>query len=201
MLTEASRAANLTNETGVDGRVRFLHNVMGLWILSESLRYWQRMDPMVELPGLLAAARDLTTPVSLFNAEDPMFQAPGNMPSRIAKWCGDHGVKAPQGPTEFVRSIIESLATAFVDAVQMASTLSAKKVSVIHIVGGGSQNELLCQLIADRSGLQVLAGPVEASTIGNILIQARALDLGDGSLESLRSLVATSFSPRRYLPT
>jgi len=200
VLTEASRAANFTNEGGVDGRVRFLHNVMGLWILSESVRDWQRTDPSVELPGLLAAAAALTTPVSVFDADDPTFQAPGEMPARIAEWCREHGVQAPRSPVEFVRSIIESLAVAFVDAVHTASELSGKSVSVIHIVGGGSQNELLCQLVADRSGMPVLAGPVEATAIGNVLVQARAHGLVDGSLESLRSLVATAFSPLRYEP-
>jgi len=200
VLTEASRAANFTNEGGVDGRVRFLHNVMGLWILSESVRDWQRTDPALELSALLAAAAEITTPVSVFDADDPTFLAPGEMPARIAEWCRDHGVQPPRSPVEFVRSIIESLAVAFVNAVRAASELSGRPVSVIHIVGGGSQNELLCQLVADRSGMPVLAGPVEATAIGNVLVQARAHDLVRGSLESLRSLVATAFSPRKYLP-
>ena len=200
VLTEESRAANFTNEGGVDGRVRFLHNVMGLWILSESLRDWQRTDPTVELPGLLAAASALTTPVAVFDADDPTFQAPGEMPARIAEWCRDYGVQAPRSPVEFVRSIIESLAVAFDNAVRTAAALSGKSVSVIHVVGGGSQNELLCQLLANRSGMPVLAGPVEATAIGNVLVQARAHGLVNGSLESLRSLVAAAFSPRKYLP-
>ncbi|TFC50499.1 rhamnulokinase [Cryobacterium shii] len=200
VLTDAARAANFTNEGGVDGQVRFLHNVMGLWILSESVRDWQRTDPTLELPGLLAAAAALATPVSVFDADDPTFLVPGEMPARIAEWCRDHGVSAPRSPVEFVRSIIESLAVAFVNAVRSASELSGKTVSVIHIVGGGSQNELLCQLIADRAGMPVLAGPVEATAVGNVLVQARTHGLVDGSLESLRSLVATAFSPRRHLP-
>ena len=200
VLTESARAANFTNEGGVDGRVRFLHNVMGLWILSESVRDWQRTDPTLELAALLAAAAELTTPVSVFDADDPTFLAPGEMPARIAEWCRDHGVQPPRSPVEFVRSIIESLAVAFVKAVRAASELSGKPVSVIHIVGGGSQNELLCQLVADRSGMPVLAGPVEATAIGNVLVQARAHGLVDGSLESLRALVAAAFSPRKYLP-
>jgi rhamnulokinase len=135
-----------------------------------------------------------------FDANDPGFMAPDRMPERIAAWCIEHDLPAPHSPVEFVRSIIESLSVAFVDAVQTASTLSGKPVSVIHIVGGGSQNELLCQLIADRSGMPVLAGPVEATAIGNVLIQARAQGFIEGSLEALRSLVATAFSPKGYLP-
>ncbi|MGL4340025.1 MAG: rhamnulokinase [Rhodoglobus sp.] len=200
VLTEAARAANFTNEGGVDGRVRFLHNVMGLWLLSESVRHWQRSDPTISLVSLLEAASELETPVSVFDADDPVFLAPDDMPECIAQWCHDRGVVAPSTPVEFVRSIIESLAVAFAKAVRDASALSGKTVSVIHLVGGGSQNELLCQLTADRSGLPVLAGPVEATAIGNVLIQARAHRFVDGSLESLRALVAAAFSPRRYLP-
>ncbi|MGV8858608.1 rhamnulokinase [Rhodoglobus sp.] len=200
VLTEASRAANFTNEGGVDGRVRYLHNVMGLWLLSECVREWQNDDASADLLELLAAASALTTPVPIFDANDPRFLAPDGMPARIAAWCTEHDLPAPQSHVEFVRSIIESLSVAFVDAVHTASDLSENSVSVIHIVGGGSQNELLCQLIADRSGMPVLAGPVEATAIGNVLVQARAQGFVEGSLESLRSLVTTAFSPKRYLP-
>ncbi|MGV8911391.1 MAG: rhamnulokinase [Rhodoglobus sp.] len=199
VLTEASRAANFTNEGGVDGRVRYLRNVMGLWLLSECVREWQKDDASVDLLELLAAASALTVRVSTFDANDPSFLAPDGMPGRIAAWCTEHDLPAPQSRVEFVRSIIESLSVAFADAVRTASDLSGKSVSVIHIVGGGSQNELLCQLIADRSGMPVLAGPVEATAIGNVLVQARAQGFVEGSLESLRSLVATAFSPKRYV--
>jgi len=196
VLTEESREANFTNEGGVDSRVRFLHNVMGLWLLSECVREW-KLD---NLPELIEQATALRTPVPIFDVNDPVFQAPGGMPSRIAEWCRAHDLVSPIGPVEFVRSIIESLAVAFADAVATAARLSGKTVDTIHIVGGGSQNELLCQLTADRSGLPVLAGPVEATAIGNVLIQARAQGFVDGSLESLRALVAAAFSPKRYLP-
>ena len=201
VLTEASRLANFTNEGGVDGRVRYLHNVMGLWLLSESVRQFNDEGKRdLDLPELLAAASALTTPVSVFDANDASFLPPGDMPARIAAWCTTHGLAAPQTPVEFVRSIVESLAVAFADAVRTASELSGKTVSVIHIVGGGSQNELLCQLTADRSGLPVLAGPVEATAIGNVLVQARALGFASGSLESLRALVAGAFLPVLYRP-
>jgi rhamnulokinase len=197
VLTEASRTANFTNEGGVDGRVRYLHNVMGLWLLSESLRAWGRHD----LPALLAEAATLSGPIHIFDANDPSFLAPGDMPGRIGAWFAERQLEAPRTPVEVVRSIVESLAVAFADAVQTASTLSGKSITTIHIVGGGSQNELLCQLVADRSGLPVLAGPVEATAIGNVLVQARAQGLVVGTLESLRALVAAAFSPARYLPT
>jgi rhamnulokinase len=199
-LSEAGRLANFTNEGGVDGTVRYLHNVMGLWLLSESVREWERSGPPVSLPALLEAAAALTSPVTVFDANDPRFLAPGDMPERIAEWCRERGERVPGSPAEFARSIVESLAAAFVGAVRTASALSGTAVSVIHIVGGGSQNELLCQLVADRSGLPVLAGPVEATAIGNVLVQARAAGLVSGSLGSMRALVASSFAPLLYPP-
>ena len=198
--TEASRLANFTNEGGVDGRVRFLHNVMGTWLLSESVRTWQKTDPSVSLLPLVAAAEDVTTPVAVFDANDPRFMEPGDMPARIADWCIEHGQPVPASQAEFVRSIIESLARAFAAAVQTASELSGKTVNTIHIVGGGSQNALLCQLTADHAGVPVLAGPVEATALGNVLVQARAAGLISGDLETLRALVAASSEPLSYAP-
>ena len=200
VLSEASRAANFTNEVGVDARVRFLHNVMGLWLLSESVRTWERAGEAIDLPRLLAEASVVTAPVAIFDANDPAFFSPGDMPARIAEHCGQHALPIPSNRPEFVRSIIESLADAFARAVQNASELSGRTVETVHIVGGGSQNELLCQLTANRSGLPVLAGPVEATAIGNVLIQARTQGLVIGDLESLRALVARAFTPRRYAP-
>jgi len=199
-LSEAGRLANFTNEGGVDGTVRYLHNVMGLWLLSESMREWERSGEPIALPALLAAAAAVTGPVAVFDANDPRFLAPGDMPGRIAEWCREHGARVPGSRAEFARSIVESLAVAFVDAVRTASTLSGRTVSVIHIVGGGSQNEMLCQLIADRAGLPVLAGPVEATAIGNVLVQARTAGLVTGSLGSMRALVASAFAPRLFSP-
>jgi rhamnulokinase len=200
VLTEASRLAGFTNEGGVDGRIRYLHNVMGLWLLSESVRAWEAEGTAIHLPSLLAEAAAVSTDVAIFDADDSRFLAPGDMATRIAQWCGERGIPAPQTRPEFVRSILESLADAFARAVRTASELSSRRISVIHIVGGGSQNELLCQLTADASGLEVVAGPVEATSIGNILIQARAQGLIPGTLESMRALVARSFEQRRYLP-
>ncbi|MCY7326217.1 MAG: rhamnulokinase [Microbacteriaceae bacterium] len=199
IITDAARAANFTNEVGVDGRVRFLHNVMGLWLLSESVRTWESDGHTIDLPSLLDAAA-VTAPVAVFDANDPSLLAPGDMPSRVAQLCRGRGEPIPASMAEFVRSIIESLADAFAAAVRSASELSGQRVDVIHLVGGGSQNALLCRLIADRAGLPVLAGPVEATAIGNVLIQSRTLGAVSGDLESLRAVVAASFPPLLYTP-
>jgi len=200
VLTEASRAANFTNEGGVDGRIRYLHNVMGLWLLSESVRTWDSEGTATPLPTLLQEAAAVTVAVPVFDTNDPRFLSPGDIPARIAEWCVERGFAALQTRPEFVRSILESLAEAFARAVETASALTSKPVTVIHIVAGGSQNELLCQLTANRSGREVIAGPVEATAIGNILIQARTNGLIAGDLDSLRSIVRRSTSTKTYRP-
>lgn len=201
ILSDAAREANFTNELGVDGRTRFLHNVMGLWILSEAVRTWNAMGVEIDLPTLLDEAAEVRGEVAIFDVNDPRFLAPGDMPSRIAQWCTEYGQPTPHSKAEFTRSILESLAEAFAHAVRTAGELSGTEVDVIHMVGGGALNHLLCQRLADRSGKVVLAGPVEATALGNLLIQARAQGFVSGDLESLRSLVKRAEQPIRFTPT
>ena len=200
VLTEAGRAANFTNEGGVDGRVRYLHNVMGLWVLSESVRTWEAAGEVIDLPELLRAAAQVAEPVSVFDPDDPRFLTPGDMPARIASWLTEHGQRVPGSRAAMVRSILESLADAYARTIDTARQLTGKTISVIHLVGGGSLNTLLCQLTADRTGLPVIAGPVEATAIGNVLVQARAQGLVSGDLETLRAIVARSAAQVRFLP-
>ena len=150
---------------------------------------------------VLGEAAALPRPTDLFDADDPRFLAPGDMPGRIADWFAEHGMRGPASPAGTVRVIIESLAQAFADTVRRAAELSGVPVDTIHIVGGGARNSLLCQATADRSGLPVLAGPVEATALGNALVQARAVGLIDGDLETLRALVARHYAPVRYEPS
>lgn len=204
VLTEEARAAGFTNEGGVDGRTRFLHNVMGLWLLSESIRTWDRGATAAQrsssLQELLGEAAAVTVPVAVFDVDDPRFLPPGDIPARIADWCREHDQPVPATRGEVVRSIVESLAQGFADAVRAAARLAGRSVSAIHVVGGGAQNTLLCQATADRAGLPVLAGPVEATAIGNVLVQARAAGLVSGGLDDLRALVASAFPPVRLDP-
>jgi rhamnulokinase len=204
VLSAEAGAVNFTNEASVDGRIRFLRNVMGLWLLSESVRCWDRGATGAQrsstLQRLLAEAAHLPGSVAVFDVNDPRFLPPGDMPSRIAAWCREHDQPEPRTPVQFVRSITDSLGQAFADAIHEASRLADRVTSVIHIVGGGAQNALLCQATADRSGIPVLAGPVEATAVGNILVQARAHGLVSGSLDTLRELTARAFPPIRYEP-
>jgi rhamnulokinase len=202
IVTDAARVANFTNEGGVDGRVRFLRNITGLWLLSETVRAWSERDGApVDLPALLDAAADESAPARLFDADDPSLAAPGDMPARIAALLGVSEPGVDERPA-FTRVIVESIADAFARTVRTAGVLAGREVDVIHLVGGGALNALLCQATADRSGHVVLAGPVEATALGNVLVQARALGAfgAQASLEDLRARVAEAFPLRRFAP-
>jgi rhamnulokinase len=201
VVTDESRAANFTNEIGVEGRVRFLRNVMGTWLLSETVRQYERDGAAADLAVLLDHAAAAPAPVEVFDTDDPRFLPPGDMPARIASWYREHGLPGPGGPAETVRAIVESLAAAFATAVGTAARLSGVDVATVHMVGGGCRNTLLCQLTADRLGRPLLAGPVEATALGNVLLTARATGLVDGDLEALRALVADRFPATRYVPS
>ncbi|WP_405905159.1 rhamnulokinase family protein [Streptomyces sp. NBC_00828] len=196
VLTEASRAANFTNELGLDGTVRYLRNIMGLWLLQECLREWGEPD----LTALLREATEVTPLRSLVDAGDAAFLAPGRMPARIADACRESGQPVPGAPAEVTRCILDSLALAHRRAIAEAQSLADHPVDVVHIVGGGARNALLCQLTADACGLPVVAGPAEAAALGNVLVQARAHGLV-GDRTSMRRLLARTQPLRRYEPT
>ncbi|MEU8251073.1 rhamnulokinase family protein [Nonomuraea sp. NPDC048916] len=194
VLTEESRLANFTNEAGVDGTTRYLRNVMGLWILQECLRAWGEPG----LDELLAEAGRARTD-AVIDPDDPSFLPPGDMPGRIAAYCVRTGQRPPDGRAQAVRCILQSLALAYQRAVTDAVRLSGRSVEVVHLVGGGSRNALLCRLTADVTGLPVVAGPVEAAALGNALVQARARGLV-GELAEMRDLVRRSAGVRVYEP-
>jgi sugar (pentulose or hexulose) kinase len=196
VLTEESRRANFTNEVGVDDTIRYLRNVMGLWLLQECLRAW----PSVDLAELLTRAGRAPAFGAVFDPDDPVFLPPGDMPGRIADACRRFGQVAPDSPTAVVRSIMDSLALAHRRALRDATRLSGRAVDVVHIVGGGVRNALLCQLTADACGLPVLAGPVEATAYGNALVQARTLGAVHGGLTQLRDLLRRHLELVRYEP-
>jgi rhamnulokinase len=206
VLTDEARKADFTNETGVDGTIRFLKNVMGLWVLSECVRTWsdKRLRD-VSLPALLAGAADAPPLRTVVDINDPRLLAPGDMPSRIQDLAREAGEPIPRTPVAIARTILDSLALAYRRNVRLATTLAGREVEVVHVVGGGSQNHLLCQLTADALGLPVLAGPAEAAALGNGLVQARALhqiqgggDLPD--LAAMRALIRRTHDVRRFDP-
>jgi rhamnulokinase len=200
VLTEASRLANFTNERGVDGTIRYLRNVGGLWLLQECLRTWAEEGSHAALSDLLEAAAQLPAGGPLIDADSAQFIAPGGMPERIRAAAGAAGGSLTDDPAAVVRCILDSLAAGYARTLEQAMQLSGQPVSAVHIVGGGSQNALLCQLTADATGLPVIAGPVEATAQGNILIQARAAGAVSGSLAELRRLTAAHQPTATYRP-
>ena len=201
VLTEQSRQANFTNETGLDHTIRYLRNVMGLWLLQECTRTWQAAGLAIE-PGELAAQAARLPPLRfVIDPDDPLFLAPGDMPSRIAAACKAAGQTMPDGPAETARCILDSLALAYRRAIIKVQELSGRQVDTIHLVGGGARNHVLCQLAADASGLPVIAGPAEATAIGNLLVQARALGAAPGDLAGMRRLVRRTQRLQRFQPS
>jgi rhamnulokinase len=196
VLSDASREANFTNEAGIDGTVRYLRNVTGLWLLQECVRHWGTPG----LEPLLAQAATVPGLRFVIDADDPVFLPPGDMPGRIASWLSSRGLPAPSNRGETIRCVLDSLALAYRRALLDAQSLSGRHADAVHIVGGGSRNELLCQLTADATGLPVVAGPAEGTALGNVLVQARALGAAPGDLDGMRALLRACVEPRRYVP-
>jgi rhamnulokinase len=200
VISAAAQDAGFTNERGADGTVRFLRNVMGLWLLQEAIRSWERSGPAVDVEALTAAAAEVPPLRSVIDPDAPELLTPGDMPARLAAACRAGGQVEPRGPAEMTRCILDSLALAYRRALSAAMELTGRRVGVVHLVGGGVHNRLLCQLTADACGLPVLAGPIEAAALGNALVQARALGAVDGSLADLRRVVAANAPLERYEP-
>jgi rhamnulokinase len=200
VLTEESRQLNFTNELGLDGTVRYLKNVMGLWVFSESIRTWEKTTPAVPLTDRCAAAGKLPSLATVVDMNDERLLPPGDMPARLAAIATETGQRVPQTQDEFARCIIDSLALTYRVAIRDACHMAGRDIEVIHIVGGGSQNELLCQLTAEATGLPVVAGPVEGTAMGNLLVQARAMGALSGGLAELRQVARASSELKRYTP-
>jgi rhamnulokinase len=199
ILTEAAQKANFTNEGGVDGRVRFLKNVTGLWLLQESVREWRATGKKHQIAQLIAQAAELPKR-SAIDVNHDRFVAPGDMPKKIQEICRESGQWVPETEAEIVRTVIDSLVEKYVSVIQELEELTKTKIERIHVVGGGSQNDLLNQLTADATGLEVLAGPVEATAIGNLVVQARTAGVISGSLEDMRTLIAKNFEIKSFQP-
>jgi rhamnulokinase len=200
VLSDAGRVAGFTNELGVDGRTRYLRNVMGLWLLQECVRVWRAAGRPADLTALLGQAAELPPGGPVVDVADPRFLPPGDMPSRIAACLREAGAPAPADEVQVVRCVVDSLALALADAVRDATRLSGRRLEVVHVVGGGALDALLCQATADACELPVVAGPVEATALGNLLVQARAHGAVSGDLDVLRALVRSTQPLWRFEP-
>jgi rhamnulokinase len=200
LITDESFAANLTNEGGVGGTTRLLKNVDGLWLLHECRNAWAAEGRTWTFQELTAAAEAAPPLQSFIEPNDPRFLAPGDLPSRIREFCAETGQPEPAGAGEITRCILESLALKHAQTVRVLADVTGSRPPEIHIVGGGALNVPLCRWTADAAGLPVLAGPVEATAVGNLVTQAIAL--GElGSLEEAREVVRASFEPDVWEPS
>jgi rhamnulokinase len=199
LVTDAARDFNFTNEGGVAGTTRLLKNVMGLWLVQECRRAWERQGKTYNYDELARLAQAAPPFVSVVDPDVASFILPQNMPAALAEFCRRSGQPAPQEPGAVVRCALESLALRYRWVLERLEELTGTRLKTIHIVGGGCQNELLCQLTADACNRAVLAGPVEATAIGNVLVQAVGLGVL-GSLADAREVVRTSFPVQTYTP-
>ena len=189
---------NITNEAGVADRIRFIKNVSGMWLLEESLRYWKSQ-------GITLTAADLSRDASqlpreqIINTNDPRFAKPGAMPERIAEYCRETNQKVPNTPAEFARCIFDSLSDAYAQSLRELEDAANVKVKEINIIGGGSSNDLLNQLTADVTGLLVIAGPAEATVMGNLIIQMISAGW-IANLEEGRKLISESIKRKEFQP-
>jgi rhamnulokinase len=199
VIADDSFAANLTNEGGVDGTFRLLKNLGGLWLLDECRRRWAGEGTELGFDGLLSLASEAPSFLAFIDPNDDAFLEPGDMPSRIKEFCRQTGQREPDTVGEIARCVLESLALKHAETVDVLREVTGSTPSTLHVVGGGARNALLCAWTASAAGLPVLAGPEEATLVGNLLVQA--MTLGEiGSLREAREVVRASFEPVVYEP-
>ncbi len=200
LINDDSRAANFTNEGGAMGRIRFLKNIMGLWIIQESRRQWKREGNEYSFAQMEEWAKESRALRCFVDVDDPSFATPGNMPEKIREFCRRTGQYVPETVGEVVRCIYESLAMKYRTVVERMQTLTGRAAKVIHVVGGGTKDKFLSQMTADACGIPVAAGPQEATAIGNLMMQAIAAgEVAD--LRQAREVISASFGLDHYLPT
>lgn len=199
LINDAAREANFTNEVGYGGTIRFLKNLSGLWLLQECRRIWAKTTSGLDYAEIVRLASEAEPSRSVFNPLDLRFHAPADMTAEIRAACREQGQPEPETPGQFARAIFESLALLYTEHLDLLERLTGRTLRVLHIVGGGSQNALLNQLTASASGRTVLAGPVEATALGNVLSQLLALGRLD-SLAAAREVVRASSTPTRFEP-
>ncbi len=200
VIDERTLEFNLTNEGGVNNTIRLLRNVMGLWLLQQCRRAWERQGSTYRYDELAAMAADAEPFRCLVDPDDSTFLNPPDMPAAIGDYCRRTGQSSPDSVAGIVRCIVESLALKYRWVIERLEQVTGQQIHTIHIIGGGSQNKQLCQATADATNRRVLAGPVEATALGNIIVQAIATGV-IGSLAEGRALIRKSFPLVEYLPT
>lgn len=198
VLSDAAYESGLTNEACYGGGSRLLKNITGLWLLQECRRHWNAGGEALSHADLAALAEAAGPADSRIDPDDPRFAAPGDMPERVRQFCRDTGQPVPGDHGELTRVVLESLADAYGRAIDELESISGRRIAAVHLVGGGSRNRLLCRLTAERTGREVIAGPVEASAAGSALIQLAAL--GELDFGRRAEILGRSFALERYSP-
>jgi rhamnulokinase len=190
---------NFTNEGGVGGKIRFTSNMMGMWLMQQLRKSWKKGNEIISYDEMTKLAADAQPFKCIINPDDISFYNPKDMQEAIKHYCVKHNLNIPETKSEYIRCVLESLAFKYKNMIESINNITDKKIEQLHIVGGGSRNEFLNQLAADACGIPVVAGPVEATALGNILVQA----ITKGKISSLaaaRKIVADSFSIKTFSP-
>lgn len=199
IITDESYEKNFTNEGGIEGTTRFLKNITGMWILEQCRKEWERAGRTYTYPRIVEMASGATPFRSFINPDDPSFANPPSMQAAIDAFCEKTGQTAPSSDAEYIRCIFESLAMRYNEVLGMLSSMAPFPIRTLHVIGGGSKNKLLNQFTANAIGMPVVAGPSEATAIGNGLVQAKAMGLVESRWE-MRKLIAASVEMETFLP-
>ncbi|WP_277466873.1 rhamnulokinase family protein [Parabacteroides sp. PF5-6] len=199
IITPASYANNFTNEGGIEGTTRFLKNITGMWLLEQCRKEWEREGKTYTYPQIVAMAKEAALFPSVINPDDPSFANPPSMPEAIAAYCKNTDQPVPQTDAEYIYCIFHSLANRYKEMIGLLSEMAPFPIKKLHVIGGGSKNDLLNQFTANAIGMPVIAGPSEATAIGNCMIQAQAAGLVKDRWE-MRRIIAESFPLETFLP-
>ncbi len=198
-ITEESFAMNFTNEGGVDGTTRFLKNITGMWLLEQCRVAWKKEGKEYSYPEIMQMVQQTRPSVDLIDPDAREFAAPTDMPQAIRLYCESRAMAVPEDDATLIRLIFDSLAAKYAEVLNKLRGVAPFEIKTLHVIGGGAQNELLNQMTADACGIPVVAGPSEATALGNVMVQARAAGLV-GSLAEMRSYILRSIETKRFEP-
>lgn len=199
IITEESFKNNFTNEGGIEGTTRFLKNITGMWLLEECRKEWEKEGRVYDYPQIVSMAESVETFKTIIDPDDARFASPASMTQAIVKYCQDKGLTPPATDSEFVGCIFRSLAMRYKEVINLLKEMAPFEIEKLHVIGGGSKNDLLNQLTANEIGMPVVAGPSEATAIGNCLMQAKAAGLVKDRWE-MRRIIAEAFPPEVFYP-
>ena len=199
VISEEAKAFNLTNEGGVDGTVRFLKNITGMWLLEQCRAVWSRQGREYSYEEIVRMTEGAAPSPGVIDPDAAEFAAPTDMPQAIRAWCAAHGVPSPADDAALMRLIFDSLAAKYAEVLGKLRRLAPFEIECLHVIGGGAQNDLLNRMTADAVGIPVVAGPAEATALGNIMVQARAAGVVS-SLAEMRRYIGRSIETKTYQP-